>query len=111
MTLTIREIQQAAARVTGIGINDILGPSRDQAITRARWIAMYAARLRTSSSFPKLGEAFNRDHTTVMHAIQEIDYRIWVRGEPELFDDIAAVCRNKFNIDPMLRKLGDWRRG
>ena len=54
----------------GMTIGDIRGKSRLQAHVDARWEAIQAVRLAfPDDSFPQLGRLFNRDHTTIMHAL------------------------------------------
>lgn len=45
---------------------------KSQRFAMARQEAMYEIRMATSLSFPKIGRLFNRDHTTVIHAVQKI---------------------------------------
>ena len=56
-----------------LGIDELTGTSRAQAIATARQIAMYLCREMTNLSLPKIGQLFGgRDHTTVMHACKKI---------------------------------------
>lgn len=56
-----------------LGIDELTGTSRAQAIANARQIAMYLCREMTNLSLPKIGQLFGgRDHTTVMHACKKI---------------------------------------
>ncbi len=55
-----------------LGIDELTGTSRAQAIATARQIAMYLCREMTNLSLPKIGQLFGgRDHTTVMHACKK----------------------------------------
>ena len=46
---------------------------RARAVARPRQVAMYLAKQLTSRSLPEIGRKFgNRDHTTVMHAVQRV---------------------------------------
>jgi chromosomal replication initiator protein len=52
---------------------DLESPNRSRSIVRPRQIAMFLARLLTPRSYPEIGRRFgNRDHTTVMHAVETI---------------------------------------
>jgi chromosomal replication initiator protein len=54
-------------------VQDLESPNRSRSIVRPRQIAMYLARLLTPRSYPEIGRRFgNRDHTTVMHAVETI---------------------------------------
>lgn len=45
---------------------------RDKAHTRARQYAMWLAKRHTRLSYPTIAVAFNRHHTTVMHAVEQV---------------------------------------
>jgi len=68
-----QERLQIVARVAekhGLTIGDIRGKSRLQAHVDARWEAIQAVRLAfPDDSLTQLGRLFNRDHTTIMHAL------------------------------------------
>jgi hypothetical protein len=51
---------------------DIRGDDSRRSVTRWRYAAMYLARHRTCLSLPKLGRMFCRDHTTVLHGINQV---------------------------------------
>jgi chromosomal replication initiator protein len=71
--VTIDVILSAVAESTGISVTEITGDKRSRAIVEARHLAMYLARELTDSSLPKIGERIgNRDHTTVLHAVEKI---------------------------------------
>ena len=46
---------------------------RERSVARPRQIAMYLAKHLTTKSLPDIGRAFDRDHTTVIHAVKTID--------------------------------------
>jgi chromosomal replication initiator protein len=71
--VTIDGILTAVAETTGISVNEIIGDKRSRQVVDSRHLAMYLARELTDSSLPKIGERFgNRDHTTVLHAVDKI---------------------------------------
>lgn len=71
---TVRQIRDRAAEYFGIRKEDITGPCRTRNLVRPRQIAMYLSRKMTGRSFPEIGRAFgDRDHTTVMHAMRQIE--------------------------------------
>ena len=53
----------------GLTVADIKQKCRVSKLVRARHEAMYEARKRTGKSFPILGRAFDRDHSTIMHGV------------------------------------------
>lgn len=58
-------------------------------VSRARQIAMYLTRTMTKRSYPSIGNAFHRDHSTVVHAVNRIEHECLV--DPILRADIAAL--------------------
>lgn len=71
--VTIEEIKKKVAEHYGLKVQDLESPNRSRSIVRPRQIAMYLARLLTPRSYPEIGRRFgNRDHTTVMHAVETI---------------------------------------
>lgn len=70
MTIKIADIQRAVAAEFVVPVEVLLSQSRKRAIARPRQIAMYLADKLTNSSLPRIGKAFDRDHSTVVHAIK-----------------------------------------
>lgn len=55
-------------------VADLLGPNRESAVVRARQYAMWRIKQETNWSLPRIGRAFGgRDHTTVLHALRQIE--------------------------------------
>jgi len=92
-SITIREVQQTVARAFHLTLAEMLSPSRTQHVTRARHVAMYLSRevavrrWRSSSpasapgtqappSFPRIGIAFARNHSSVIHACRLVQRRM-----------------------------------
>ncbi|GAA2060262.1 chromosomal replication initiator protein DnaA [Williamsia deligens] len=55
-----------------ISVDELRGPGKTRSIAQARQISMYLCRELTDLSLPKIGETFDRDHTTVMYADKKI---------------------------------------
>ena len=71
--VTIEEIQKRVAEHWNIRLTDMSSARRARAVARPRQVAMYLAKQLTSRSLPEIGRKFgNRDHTTVMHAVQRV---------------------------------------
>ena len=65
------------------------GPKKDKNTANARQIAMYLIRKMTAMSLPEIGMEFDRDHTTVLHAVNKVEDNVKSnRG------DIAAKLRD-----------------
>jgi chromosomal replication initiator protein len=71
--VTIEEIQRKVAEHWNIRLSDMSSARRARNVARPRQVAMYLAKQLTSRSLPEIGRKFgNRDHTTVMHAVQRV---------------------------------------
>lgn len=64
------EIMNAVCEVAGIGLQHFKGESRTDELSRVRFVACHLARKHTGFSFAQIGHAYNRDHTTVQHAVK-----------------------------------------
>jgi chromosomal replication initiator protein len=74
--VAVEQIQAAAGERLGVTREQILSPSRQAPVARARQLAMYLTRELTDLSLPAIAAAFNRrDHTTVLHAIRRVEHR------------------------------------
>ncbi len=61
-------IAEEVAAATGVPVRAILGRRRDAKTVEARQLVMFLAR-RHGMSFPAIGYALNRDHSTVKHGV------------------------------------------
>jgi chromosomal replication initiator protein len=61
---------------------ELLGASRLRRVLVPRQVAMYLARRSGKLSWPRIGAAFDRDHTTVMHACRKVEEA--VKADPKL---------------------------
>lgn len=90
--VTIEEIQRKVAEHYNIRLTDMSSARRSRQVARPRQVAMYLAKLLTPRSLPEIGRRFGgRDHTTVMHAVRQIE-RLIVE-DPQIADDVAALRR------------------
>jgi chromosomal replication initiator protein len=69
---SIAAIQEAVCAVMGLTRQDLLSPSRSPRITRARHLAMYMARELSGLSLAQIAREFDRDHSTVLHAVRRV---------------------------------------
>jgi chromosomal replication initiator protein len=89
---TIDSIKKEVARFYDIKVADMDSSNRARQISTPRQVAMYFCREMTSSSLPKIGTSFSRDHTTVMHAHQKIAATI--RENPSFADTMVEIEEN-----------------
>lgn len=57
---------------TRVSAAELRGKDRHKSIAYARHVAMFVARRVTGESFPEIGRAFGRDHTTVMAGVARV---------------------------------------
>ena len=79
--LTFDIITNVTADLYGVDINDIRGTARSQKVSAARQLAIYLCRELTNKSFENIGEYFNKKHTTVMYAHEQIKNKIGTQKE------------------------------
>ena len=66
-------IVSETAKYFGLRREDLVSKSRSRPLTTARHIAMYLLRELTGLSLIKIGELFDRDHSTALHGIKRIE--------------------------------------
>jgi chromosomal replication initiator protein len=78
---SVDAIQEAVCSVRGVSRQDLLSAKRTARISHARQLAMYLTRQETSLSLAQIAREFNRDHTTVLHAIRTVSSRLAPESE------------------------------
>jgi chromosomal replication initiator protein len=73
-------ILSETAAYFGLEPADLASKSRSRQLTQARHVAMYLLRELTGLSLIRIGETFNRDHTTALHGIKKIETLLPARG-------------------------------
>jgi chromosomal replication initiator protein len=90
--VSIEEIQRRVAEHYNIRLTDMSSARRSRQVARPRQIAMFLAKQLTSRSLPEIGRKFgNRDHTTVMHAVQRVG-ELMAR-DPAFAEDVELLRR------------------
>lgn len=84
-------IIRTSAQAYGFSVEDVLSASRRQPLVLCRQISMYLCRELTDLSLPKIGEQFNRDHTTVLHSVEKVK-RI-LRSDRAVFDRVNQLTQ------------------
>jgi chromosomal replication initiator protein len=97
--VSITDVQRAVARAFRLGLGEMLSRARHNRVACARQVAMYlcrelaggpAGRRRSAASFPRIGKAFARDHTSVIHACNVVARRrVAEAGFAQLLDTIV----------------------
>ncbi len=67
-----RQVIDKVAKYYNLNIKDLLGTSRVKDIKNARQVAMYLMNEELGLSTPKIGDEFQKDHTTIMHGVRVV---------------------------------------
>ena len=89
MQISAATIMAATAEYFDTTVEELRGPGKTRALAQSRQIAMYLCRELTDLSLPKIGQAFGRDHTTVMYAQRKILSEMAERRE--VFDHVTEL--------------------
>jgi len=89
MQISAATIMAATAEYFDTTVEELRGPGKTRALAQSRQIAMYLCRELTDLSLPKIGQAFDRDHTTVMYAQRKILSEMAERRE--VFDHVKEL--------------------
>lgn len=94
--ITAEVIINIVSEHENISVPDILSKKRDKDIALARQIAMYLSRKYTSMSSTDIAAVFEKDHSTVLHAIKKVEEII--ETDPLKAADINTIVK-KLNIE------------
>jgi chromosomal replication initiator protein len=87
--LTMERIQRTVAEHYDIRFSDILSRKRPANIALPRQVAMYLCRDLTTHSLPTIGDAFGKNHATVLHACRLISQK--EQEDPEIRQALSAL--------------------
>ncbi len=97
---TLEEITELVARTYALTREELRGRSRRRRVVQPRQFAMYLCRRYTNASLKDIGHAFDRDHTSVIYAIEVVERRIVER--PQLRYELEALAA-RFSSRPARR--------
>ncbi|MEO6987407.1 MAG: chromosomal replication initiator protein DnaA, partial [Aquihabitans sp.] len=90
--ITATLILETTAEMFDFTIEDLKGRSRRRPLVTARQIAMYVFRELTDLSYPAIGREFgDRDHTTVIHAVEKI--KVLMRERRQIYDQVTELVQ------------------
>ncbi len=87
--LTIADIQKEIESYYKISHTDLIGKKRTRNIIYARQVAMYLCRQMLDLPFNDIGKRFNRDHSTVMYSVTNIEEKM--RENRELREELETL--------------------
>ena len=91
---TVDYIKTNVAAALRVSLFEIDSVSREQHIALARMIAMYLVRRDTGLSWGRIGQLFNRDHSTTIHAHRTIANRMAAESQFRVFVNAIVQSRN-----------------
>jgi len=71
--LTIDDIVRTVSTHYNVKASDLRGSRRQRAVSRPRQIIMFLCRNFLNSTFPEIGRALNKDHSTVISAVRKVE--------------------------------------
>lgn len=90
--LTALDIIKAGSKVFNLSIERLQSKSRQSDIVRARNICMYIMKKKLLLSLCTIGKTFNRDHTTVIHALKCVDIELsMAHTRQQMNEDLKKV--------------------
>lgn len=87
--ITISDIQRFVESYFKISHGEMIGSQRPRNISQARQIAMYLSRTLTQASYPDIGKAFKKDHSSVVHAYKNIEKKR--QTNRDFFNEIERI--------------------
>ncbi len=94
--ITVEQIQRAVADYYDIRIADMTSKRRPANIAFPRQVAMFLARKLTDLSLTTIAEHFNRNHATVIHAIDAVNER--QTNNQDFQREVALIERKLKNL-------------
>jgi len=83
-------ILKEVSKYFSVSVNDISSSKRSQLISHARHVAMYLIRELTMLSLPKIGkDCGNRDHPTVIYAINKIS--LMIKSDRSVYNEVQEI--------------------
>ena len=87
--LTIADIQKEVETFYKVSHADLVGKKRTRNIIYARQIAIYLSRQMLDLPFNDIGKKFNRDHSTVMYSVTNVEEKM--KENRELREELEAL--------------------
>ena len=88
--ITPAVILKATSEMFDFSIEDLQGKNRRRPLVTARQIAMYVFRELTDLSYPAIAREFgDRDHTTVIHAVEKI--KGLMKERRQIYDQVSEL--------------------
>lgn len=92
--VNVEMIQRTVAEHFDLRLSDLTSKKRSRDIAWPRQIAMHLSRTMTSQSFPVIGQAFNRNHATILYAHDQVSERA---KDDRGLQQTLAIIKDKVN--------------
>ena len=79
--ITLGDIEATVAAFYGITPADLHSTRRTQTVSAARMVAMFLARRHTRMSYPEIGRAMGKNHSSVIQAVQRMERLLGAGGK------------------------------
>lgn len=90
MRPSLADIKTATCEVLTISQADLIGRyPQTLEFVHKRWVGMYLARFQGGFSFPAIGKAFNRDHSSVLNCCNRMEAML---SDPEVLSRVLQVA-------------------
>lgn len=101
----VRIIAGEVARLHGVPLGEILSRTQSRTVWKPRREGMYLAKSITDFTFRRIGESFDRDHATVLVAIDKVEADIaedprYGRVLDDMAESIKPLLPVTLNSDP-----------
>ena len=90
--IKVEQIISEVARTYNVSENDILSTRRTADLVKARQVAMYIARETTELPYNSIGEAFGKNHTTVLYTEKRV--KEMMKNDPHEKTVIEDIIKN-----------------
>ena len=93
--VTILDIMKKVSTLYNVSVDEMKSSSRHSRLIRPRFMAMYLSRTFTDLTTSDIGREFERDHSTVVNAVNKIEELI--KEDPqfkEIIDDVSLELRS-----------------
>ena len=98
----VARIIMAAAEAFGFSASALLGKDRSKSVKEARLAAYLVARRCTRLSYPELGRAFGKNHTTVLAGVQSMEAQC--ARDPGLAEIVALLVERFGEVEERERE-------
>jgi chromosomal replication initiator protein len=89
--ISIDDVLKVISSFYSIKPSDLKSSRRSRSISRPRQIAMYICRNYLNATYPDIGNHFNKDHSTAIAAIRNVDKMI--KTDPSVKDAVDSIKR------------------